>query len=67
MTKNFDAFIRIPQVMQKKYEGQYIVMIDGKIITHGREIDKILPGVMRKYPKKIPLVSKIPKAEAMIL
>ena len=67
MTKNFDAFIRLPKAAQKKYEGQYIVMIDGRIIKHGKEIDKMLPLVQKNYPKKIPLVTKIPKAEAIIL
>jgi len=67
MTKNFDAFIRLPKSTQKKYEGQYIVMIDGKIITHGKEIDKILPNIKKRYPEKTPLVTKIPRAEAMIL
>jgi len=67
MTKNFDAFIKLPKTTQKKYEGQYIVMIDGKIITHGMEIDRILPNIRKKYPNKIPLVTKLPKAEAMIL
>ena len=67
MTKNFEAFLKLPVAEQEKYKGKYIVMIDGKIIAIGSEIDKIFPTVIKRYPKKIPFVAKIPISGAMIL
>ncbi len=67
MTQNFKAFLNLSKRIQEKYEGQYIIMIDGKIVNHGKQIDKLLPTIKRKYPEKIPLITKIPKAEAMVL
>lgn len=67
MTQNFKAFLNLSKRMQRKYEGQYIIMIDGKIVSHGKQIDTPLPTIKRKYPEKIPLITKIPRAEAMIL
>ena len=63
----FKAFLNLSKRMQRKYEGQYIIMIDGKIVSHGKQIDTPLPTIKRKYPEKIPLITKIPRAEAMIL
>ena len=67
MSKNFEAFLRLPGAEQEKYSGQYIVIIDGKIIATGSEIDRILPIVIKRYQKKIPFVAKIPASGAMIL
>jgi len=67
MSRNFEAFLRLPAREQKKYRGQYVVMIDGKIIATGGEIDKILPTIIKRYPKKIPFVAKIPVSGAMVL
>lgn len=67
MSKNFDAFLKLPGTEQEKYRGKYIVMIEGKIIASGSEIDKLLPDVIRHYPKKTPFVAKIPESGAMIL
>lgn len=67
MTKNFEAFLRLPTTEQEKYRGRYIVMIEGKVIASGSEIDKILPTIIRRYPKKTPLVAKIPVSGAMVL
>lgn len=67
MTKNFEEFLRLPAREQEKYRGKYIVMIEGKIIASGSDIDNILPTVIKRYPKKIPFVAKIPVGGAMIL
>lgn len=67
MSRNFETFLRLPMKEQEKYRGQYIVMIDGKIIAKGNEIDKILPSVIKRYPKKTPFVAKIPLSGAMVL
>lgn len=67
MTKNFEEFIKLSRGEQEKYRGKYIVMIEGKIIASGGDIDNILPTVIKRYPKKIPFVAKIPVSGAMIL
>lgn len=51
------------------YKGKHIILVAGKIFTArtGKEANKILDMVEKKYPKEIPAVTYIPKADALIL
>ncbi|PJB98803.1 MAG: hypothetical protein CO078_00785 [Candidatus Nealsonbacteria bacterium CG_4_9_14_0_8_um_filter_36_17] len=63
-TENFQAFAKLER---KKYLGNYVIIIDGKVRAWGKDIKKMLQEVRKKYPNKTPLVAKIPKEEVMVL
>lgn len=64
MSKNFDAFLKLKKV---GLEEKYVVIVKGKVVGKGKDIEKLLPRVKRQYPKEIPLVAKIPSDEVLIL
>jgi len=52
-----------------KYKGKHIIVIAGKVFTAktGERADKLLDNLEKKYPKEIPAITYIPKADALIL
>jgi len=48
------------------YTGEWIILIDGQIVAHGKELHTILKQVKEKYPNKRPFLAKIPGKETMI-
>ncbi|MDA2922781.1 DUF5678 domain-containing protein [Patescibacteria group bacterium AH-259-L07] len=64
LSKNFQAFTELDRV---KYLDNYIIMIDGKVRFSGKDIRKMLQQAKKKYPRKTPLIAKIPKEEVMVL
>ncbi len=64
MTKNFNAFTTLEK---SKYKGEYIIMVDEKVVEEGKDIENMLNRTREKYPDKIPLVAKIPEEEVMVL
>ena len=51
------------------YRGKHIIVIAGKIFTAktGEQANKILDNLEKKYPKEIPAITYIPKADTLIL
>lgn len=51
------------------YKGKHIVVIAGKVFTAktGKEANKILDKLEKKYPNEIPAITYIPKADTLIL
>lgn len=58
MSINFQAFLKLDT---SKYLDQYIVMIDKKVVTNGKDIVSMLKSVQKKYPHKTPFIAKIPE------
>ena len=50
-----------------KYEGEYVAIIEDKVITHGRDARKVYLGAKRKFPKQVIFLGQVPRKEAMIL
>lgn len=52
-----------------KYKGKHIVVIDDKIFTatSGKEANKILDKLEKRYPKETPAITYIPKEDTLIL
>ena len=63
-TKNYNAFIRLDT---RKYTDQYVVMVDGKVVRSGKDIERLLKEVRKKYPSKLPFVAKVPKRGVLVL
>lgn len=51
------------------YKGKHIIVIAGKVFTArtGKQANKILDALEKQYPKEIPAITYIPKADALIL
>jgi hypothetical protein len=64
MSKNFEAFLELDR---KDLENQYVVLVNGKVVAKGLDIEKMLVQVRKKYPKATPFVAKIPDERMMVL
>jgi len=54
--------------LSKFEEGEYLIIIDKKIVAHAKEdLKSILENVRKEYKGKIPLVVKVPSKETLIL
>jgi len=64
MSKNFEAFLKLDV---KGLENQYIIIVNGKVVAKGFDIEKMLARVRKKHPKATPFIAKIPDERVMIL
>lgn len=64
MSKNFQAFLKLEA---SKYLNQYIVMVDKKVVAHGKDIVSMLKSVRKRYPDKTPFIAKIPEKSLLVL
>lgn len=66
MTKSYKKFLELDESKYKS--GEYIIMIDEKVVRHGpgEKLKKLFTEVKREYPKKMPFIAKIP-AEGMFI
>ncbi|MBU4445824.1 hypothetical protein KJ656_12195 [bacterium] len=53
--------------MIAKYEGEYVAIIEDKIIAHGKDVKKVYQEAKDKFPKKIVFLGQVPRKEALIL
>ena len=63
MSENFQAFLKLDT---SKYLNQYIVIIDKKVITHGKDIVSMVKPARKKYPHKTPCIAKIPEKSVLV-
>lgn len=64
MSKNFEAFLELDR---KGLENQYIILVKGKVVAEGFDIEKMLARVRKKHPNATPFVAKIPDERMMVL
>ena len=64
MSKNLEAYLRLNKT---RYKDQYVVLVDGKLVARGKEIEKILKKVRKSYPRRVPFVAKVPGDEVLVL
>lgn len=62
-TKEFDFFVKSDL---SKYKGQYIAIVDDKVVSSGENAKKVWEEAKKKTGK-IPTIAKIPKEETLIL
>jgi hypothetical protein len=68
MTRNFKAFLNLSPVLQRRYEGQYVIIVQGKLVAHGKDLVSILPKIRKKYPGETPFATKLfSQTELMVL
>jgi NOL1/NOP2/fmu family ribosome biogenesis protein len=64
MSKNFQAYLKLKK---KGLEDKYVVIVKGNIVGKGKDIERLLSTVKKRYPKAMPLIAKIPSEEVLIL
>jgi hypothetical protein len=51
----------------QKYAGQYVAVMDGKVVASGKNLYKKIRKLEREYPGKKIIVTYIPKEDLLIL
>lgn len=65
-SKDYEWFLKADKSKYK--EGEYVVIIDQKVVATAREnLKEVLREVRKKFPSKIPLIAKIPSTDTLIL
>ena len=64
MSKNYQAFLKLNEA---PYRGKYIIIVDGRVVKSGKNVETIFKQVQKKYPRETPFIAKIPQAGVMIL
>jgi len=64
MSKDFDVYFKLDK---KGLENKYVIIVKGKIVAKGKDIESMLNKVKRKYPKETPFVAKVPDERMLIL
>ncbi|MFQ6119752.1 MAG: DUF5678 domain-containing protein [Methanosarcinales archaeon] len=63
-SKDFEWFV---QANLKEYKGNYVIIMDEKVVSYGKSLTKILKEFRSKHPNKTPKIAKIPEDDALIL
>lgn len=50
-----------------RYKGEYVIILEQKIVAHGKNAKTLLEKVSKKFPRKTPTLAKIPKDDVLIL
>lgn len=58
---------RISHEEMRKYAGQYVAIMDGKVVASGKNLYKKIEGLEKKHLDKKILVSYIPTEDLLIL
>jgi len=64
MGKNFDAYMTLDKT---GLEGKYVIIVNGKVVAKGENIEKMLDRVRREYPNERPFVAKVPEERMLVL
>ena len=58
---------QISQEEMRKYAGQYVAVMDGKVVASGKNLYKKVEKLEKKFPDKKILVTYIPTEDLLIL
>ncbi|MCX6767244.1 MAG: DUF5678 domain-containing protein [Candidatus Micrarchaeota archaeon] len=50
-----------------RYLGQWIAIIDKKVVSHGEDAKQVYDRAKKEFPSKVPFLACVPKSTAMIL
>ena len=60
---NYELFLKADV---SEFIGEWVVICDGKIISHGKKFKEVLGEANAKCHGKKPLIARIPERETMI-
>lgn len=61
----FQCLMSMPDL--GKYIGKWIAIVDGKVVASGDQGKLVFQEVKKKYPKREPLILKVPADKVMLL
>jgi len=62
ISPEFDFFVHNPLT---KYEGMYVAILDNKVVASGFSAKEVWEKAVKKNPRKLPTLAKLPKKEAI--
>ncbi|MEK6890669.1 MAG: DUF5678 domain-containing protein [Nanoarchaeota archaeon] len=62
MQKIVDNFDSLTEEVMTKYAGQWIAIVNAKVIANGKSFKEVHKKAVSKYPKEKPLYGKLPEA-----
>lgn len=60
---SYDFFL---EINLDKYTGEWVVICDGQILSHGKNLKEIVKEAKKKCGNKKLLIAKVPSEETMI-
>ena len=66
MREELKWFTSLPQEL-KKFEGKHVALLGNKVVASGKSPKSVLEESRKKYPKKMPVLTFIPKKGLLIL
>lgn len=63
-SKDFDWFV---DADLSRYKGEYVAIVDERVVTHGNNAKVVWENAKRQHPDKIPALAKIPGDDILIL
>jgi len=64
MIDNYSAYMSLNL---EKFTGEWVGLVEGKIVAHGLDAKEVYADCKKSYPNKAPFLACVPKAVAMIL
>ena len=62
-----DSYNFFMEANVENYIDEWVAVVDSKIVSHGKNVEKVIKEAKKKYPKKKPLITRVPGKETMIL
>lgn len=62
--KNIKAYLNLDTT---NLANKYVIIVNGKVVAKGRDIEEMLKRVTKKYPDEIPFIAKVPPKQMLIL
>lgn len=50
-----------------KYEGKYVAIMGKKVVASGISAKDVWDEAIKKYPKQIPTIAKLPRKEILVM
>ncbi|MGD2250463.1 MAG: DUF5678 domain-containing protein [Candidatus Methanofastidiosia archaeon] len=63
MSKNFEEYYKLDKT---GLENKYVILVDGKVVAKGEDVEAMFKEVKQKYPDEIPFVAKVPGRKLQI-
>ena len=65
--RSYTSFTARLAFMVSRFGGQYIAMVDGRVVAHGRDAKQVYDRARRVDPKGRIFLGQVPTMQAMVL